>query len=371
MAKLRQLSTIPLVLGLLFSNIVCTLGKFECEDLPIEDCAFSVASTGTRCVLEKYLGKDDSIQYECQSSIIIAENREEWIESDECIKACGLERMSVGLSTDLLLDYHFTEMFCSSECLNNCPNIIDLYISLAAGEGMYLPQLCKAHRTRRVIADPVKKAMDAEYIRSLLPQLTSGGAMAPNGSPIPENGGVPPGLLPRGPDYRGYGGYQGSPGDIPTSGGESAPSTSPVAGGNYQPGPLQRSAGAAMAPSSPSAGGDILPGPLQRSAGAGTPPSTPSAGAAGPSVNKRPFFFIPSSSPTAAASIQPIPGADGTTPEAGIVTPPESGISPSSIAKSESAPVPSEVFKPKELSAKLFNNQQVNDEEYLYETYFN
>lgn len=125
-------------------------------------------------MLEKYLGKDNSIQYECQvlpnsyqprshrnksklssnstllpgkltlgenivvlqSSIIIAEKQEEWIESDECVKACGLERMSVGLSTDLLMDYHFTEMFCSSECLNNCPNIIDLYISLAAGEGM-------------------------------------------------------------------------------------------------------------------------------------------------------------------------------------------------------------------------------------------
>jgi hypothetical protein len=51
------------------------------------------------------------------------------------VKACGLERMSVGLSTDLLMDYQFAEMFCSSECLNNCPNIIDLYINLAAGEG--------------------------------------------------------------------------------------------------------------------------------------------------------------------------------------------------------------------------------------------
>jgi hypothetical protein len=70
-----------------------------------------------------------------QSSIIMAEKQEEWIESDECVKACGLERMSVGLSTDLLMDSHFTEMLCSSECLNNCPNLIDLYISLAAGEG--------------------------------------------------------------------------------------------------------------------------------------------------------------------------------------------------------------------------------------------
>jgi hypothetical protein len=26
-------------------------------------------------------------------------------------------------------------MLCSPECVNNCPNIIDLYINLAAGEG--------------------------------------------------------------------------------------------------------------------------------------------------------------------------------------------------------------------------------------------
>ena len=70
-----------------------------------------------------------------QSSIIMAEKQEEWIESDECVKSCGLERMSVGLSTDLLVDSLFTDMFCSSECINNCPNLIDLYISLAAGEG--------------------------------------------------------------------------------------------------------------------------------------------------------------------------------------------------------------------------------------------
>lgn len=68
----------------------------------------------------------------------MAEKQEEWIESDECVNACGLERMSVGLSTDLLLDSHFADMFCSAECLNNCPNLIDLYISLAAGEGKAL-----------------------------------------------------------------------------------------------------------------------------------------------------------------------------------------------------------------------------------------
>lgn len=79
-----------------------------------------------------------------QSSSIMAGKQEEWIESDECINTCGLERMSVGLSTDLLLDSHFADMFCSSECLNNCPNLIDLYVSLAAGEGTTISLLAWA-----------------------------------------------------------------------------------------------------------------------------------------------------------------------------------------------------------------------------------
>eukprot|EP01018_Ginkgo_biloba_P016565 Gb_38854 [translate_table: standard] len=72
----------------------------------------------------------------------------EWIESEECMEACGLERMSVGVSSDALLEPHFTDKLCSPQCQNNCPNIVDLYLNLAAGEGIYLPHLCEAHRTR-------------------------------------------------------------------------------------------------------------------------------------------------------------------------------------------------------------------------------
>jgi len=62
----------------------------------------------------------------------------EWIESEECINACGLERMAVGMSTDSLLEPEFSAKLCSSECRNNCPNIVDLYVNLAAGEGQSL-----------------------------------------------------------------------------------------------------------------------------------------------------------------------------------------------------------------------------------------
>ncbi|KAH9309692.1 hypothetical protein KI387_037603, partial [Taxus chinensis] len=126
----------------------------ECEKLPVEMCAFAVSSSGFRCVLEKKYSSaaanhEASVQYQCQSSGVIAETMIAWIESEECVEACGLQRMSVGMSTDDLSSYsHFTSKLCSQKCQNRCPNVVDLYLNLAAGEGMYLPQLCEAHKTR-------------------------------------------------------------------------------------------------------------------------------------------------------------------------------------------------------------------------------
>jgi hypothetical protein len=44
----------------------CGTGKLECEDLLMEECAFSVSSSGARCVLEKYIGNDNVTHIECQ-----------------------------------------------------------------------------------------------------------------------------------------------------------------------------------------------------------------------------------------------------------------------------------------------------------------
>jgi len=73
-----------------------------------------------------------------QSSEVIAENMKELIETDECVNACGVERMTVGMSTDSLAESGFTKKLCLPRCYNNCPNIIDLYFNLAAGEGTLL-----------------------------------------------------------------------------------------------------------------------------------------------------------------------------------------------------------------------------------------
>jgi len=135
-------------------------GGIVCEKLPVEVCAFSMSSSGARCVLEKSILGDDNVQYECQTSDVIAENINELIETEECMNACGVERMTVGISTDTLAERGFTNKLCAQRCYNNCPNIIDLYFNLAAGEGIYLPRLCEAHRSgdRRIISEVISQS---------------------------------------------------------------------------------------------------------------------------------------------------------------------------------------------------------------------
>ena len=78
----------------------------------------------------------------------MAEKLVEWIESEECINACGLERMAVGISTDSLLEAQVSRKLCSSQCRNNCPNIVDLYVNLAAGEGITLTSMCESQKIK-------------------------------------------------------------------------------------------------------------------------------------------------------------------------------------------------------------------------------
>ncbi|XP_020693459.1 uncharacterized protein LOC110107524 [Dendrobium catenatum] len=128
-----------------------------CEQLARNTCAFAVSSNGLRCLLEKHargaeLGEE---VYTCQTSGLKATVMAGWVETDVCIAACSLERESVGISSDSLLNRRFMERLCSSECFLNCPNIVDLYFSIAAGEGAFLPNLCRANGFRREISEKI------------------------------------------------------------------------------------------------------------------------------------------------------------------------------------------------------------------------
>ncbi|XP_058109326.1 uncharacterized protein LOC131252674 [Magnolia sinica] len=139
---------LPLALFIALSlSFHAALGEIICENLQQDLCAFSVSSSGKRCLLENAARKDGTIEYQCRTSEVVVENIVDWIETDECVCACGVERNSVGISSDSLMEPQFTAKLCSPACYQNCPNIIDLYYNLAAGEGVFLPDLCQVQRT--------------------------------------------------------------------------------------------------------------------------------------------------------------------------------------------------------------------------------
>ncbi|KAJ1391045.1 hypothetical protein SESBI_36970 [Sesbania bispinosa] len=134
------------IIALAFSLAVQgTLGGIECEHLSKDTCAFAVSSSGKRCVLEKHVKiRTGEETYTCRTSEIEADKLKDHIETDQCIKACGLDRKSLGISSDSLLESRFTQKLCSPQCYQTCPNVVDLYFNLAAGEGVFLPKLCEA-----------------------------------------------------------------------------------------------------------------------------------------------------------------------------------------------------------------------------------
>ncbi|KAJ9565372.1 hypothetical protein OSB04_001338 [Centaurea solstitialis] len=141
------------------------LGEIVCDELSSGKCSFSIASSGKRCVLENYVKSNGNVEYQCKTSEIDVKNMKEWIESDECMNACGVDRMSVGISSDSLLETRLLAKICSSSCYENCPSIVDLYHNLAIGEGVFLSNLCD-----------VQRMMPRRAMTQL---LSSGAALAP------------------------------------------------------------------------------------------------------------------------------------------------------------------------------------------------
>ncbi|KAA8539922.1 hypothetical protein F0562_026614 [Nyssa sinensis] len=173
MASYNSLKTLAILALALSFCVQGSLGGIECENLNKDSCAFAVSSSGKRCVLEKDVRRSGEEVYTCRASEIEADKLKDWIETDECIEACGLDRNALGVSSDSLLESHFTRKLCSSHCYDSCPNIVDLYFNLAAGEGVFLPKLCEAQGANA---------------RRKMAEIKSSGYVAP----APESGGVLP-----------------------------------------------------------------------------------------------------------------------------------------------------------------------------------
>ncbi|KAJ1419859.1 hypothetical protein SESBI_14838 [Sesbania bispinosa] len=140
-------SNFPFVLFFCSLLIHASLAEIVCEELQKDVCAFSIASSGKRCLLETSKAADGGVEYQCRTSEVVVERMAEYIETDQCVNACGVDRNSVGISSDALLEPQFTAKLCSPACYQKCPNIVDLYFNLAAGEGVFLPDLCQKQRT--------------------------------------------------------------------------------------------------------------------------------------------------------------------------------------------------------------------------------
>ncbi|KAJ9544172.1 hypothetical protein OSB04_023879 [Centaurea solstitialis] len=122
-------------------------GKIVCEDLTKDNCAFAVSYTGKRCVLEDFEDKKGTVEYQCRTSEVLVEMMWNHIETDECVRACGVSRNATGISSDSLLDKKSIVTLCAPQCYQKCPNIIDLHFNLAVGEGVSLPDLCEQQRS--------------------------------------------------------------------------------------------------------------------------------------------------------------------------------------------------------------------------------
>ncbi|KAL6865052.1 hypothetical protein ACP4OV_016203 [Aristida adscensionis] len=155
----RQLAAFLCSLSLLLPSALGA--RVVCEQLPVELCAFAVSSTSRRCVLENTQRAGRPTEYQCRTSEVAVAgggrrlpSSSGMVETDGCVRACGVDRATAGISSDALLEPRAAATLCSPACLRGCPNIVDLYSNLAAAEGVVFSELCEAHRAnpRRAMA---------------------------------------------------------------------------------------------------------------------------------------------------------------------------------------------------------------------------
>ncbi|KAK3138610.1 hypothetical protein QOZ80_5AG0371060 [Eleusine coracana subsp. coracana] len=148
--------------------------ELVCEALPPHACAFAVSSGGKRCVLER---TPEGLA-QCQTSPLRVRGRlsgSAWVESDACVRACGVDRAALGLPAVAGEDGRLVRALCSPACRDGCPNIVDLYATLAAGEGVSLPALC----------DEAQIMENADAVSSGYRRMMLGDSgMSPLGAPV-------------------------------------------------------------------------------------------------------------------------------------------------------------------------------------------
>lgn len=95
----HKLDRTPIIKNMYLTILLFFLGDILCEHLPTTVCSFAIASSGKRCLLEN--------GYQCKTLEVVAKRMAPYIEIDTCVSACGLNRNSVGISSDKFLEPQF------------------------------------------------------------------------------------------------------------------------------------------------------------------------------------------------------------------------------------------------------------------------
>lgn len=100
-------------------------------------------------MLEKFAGgARREAELACKTSEVVVPEMANYIETDACVDACGVDRNSVGISSDFLHEPRFAAKLCSSACFQSCPNIVDLYDNVVSGEGNAVVIIARNNITR-------------------------------------------------------------------------------------------------------------------------------------------------------------------------------------------------------------------------------
>ncbi|PPS03467.1 hypothetical protein GOBAR_AA17219 [Gossypium barbadense] len=126
----------------------------------LDTCTYPVSSAGKRCVLEKHVKRSGKDEFTCQTSEIEDDKISNWIEIDQCVKACGLGRKCFGILSDSLLKSRFTQMFAPLSATIADPTS-PTFTSISPREkvtsfnSVFLPKLCEAPgaNTQRGLAE--------------------------------------------------------------------------------------------------------------------------------------------------------------------------------------------------------------------------
>ncbi|XP_076958013.1 uncharacterized protein LOC143633639 [Bidens hawaiensis] len=112
-------------------------GAIICEDLTKDNCSFAISSSGKRCVLEDFEDPKGKVEYQCRTSEVMVEIMVDYIESDDCVRACGVNRNATGVSLPDLCEQQRSHPDCAMIELLSSSSVADGPTGSASASASY------------------------------------------------------------------------------------------------------------------------------------------------------------------------------------------------------------------------------------------